>query len=179
MLCERPALCSAFERNKYQKHSSKRKNQPLVAENLNRSNQLLYVNLKKSVAEATDFINYKEKRMKKIIISADKNFDNYIHLKMYMDLNMTNINPEYITEIITEKETKAGHMAREYAHEQLFPETSFELNRAAYGSRAELIRNEEMVDYADALIIFTNKTNEPHLLTLAKRKNKEYHVVNY
>lgn len=96
-----------------------------------------------------------------------------------MDLNITNINPEYITEIITEKETEAGHMAREYAHEQLFPENSFELNRTAYGSRAELIRNEEMVDYADALIIFTNETKEPHLLTLAKRKNKEYYVVNY
>lgn len=117
--------------------------------------------------------------MKKIIITADKDFNNYIHLKMYMDLNITKINPDYVTEVITEKETKAGELAREYAHEQCFPETSFEVNQAAYGSRAELFRNEEMVDYADAVIVFTNKEKEPHLLTLAKRKNKEYHVVNY
>lgn len=117
--------------------------------------------------------------MKKIIISADKDFDNYIHLKMFLDLNITKINPEYVTEVITEKETKVGELAREYAHEQLFPETSFEVNAATYGSRAELFRNEEMVDYADAVIVFTNKEKEPHLLTLAKRKNKEYYVVNY
>lgn len=117
--------------------------------------------------------------MKKIIITADQDFDNYIHLKMYMDLNITKINPDYVTEVITEKETKAGELAREYAYEQCFPETSFEVNTAAYGSRANILRNEEMVDYADAVIIFTNKEKEHHLLTLAKRKNKEYYVVNF
>lgn len=117
--------------------------------------------------------------MKKIIIAADQEFDNYIHLKMYMDLNITKINPDYVTEVITEKETKAGELAREYAYEQCFPETSFEVNTAAYGSRANILRNEEMVDYADAVIIFTNKEKEHHLLTLAKRKNKEYYVVNF
>jgi len=114
----------------------------------------------------------------KVIIAGSRDFDDYELLRSYCDhvlQNQTDI------EIVSGTAKGADHLGERYAIEKGYRVKRFSANWEKHGRSAGYIRNEEMANYADALIAFWNGNSKgtEHMINLAKKYKLYIRINNY
>lgn len=115
----------------------------------------------------------------KIIIAGGRDFEDYNLLKEKCDKILSTINEKII--IVSGCAKGADMMGEKYANDLGHQIVYFSPNWRLYGSRAGPVRNREMVEYADSLILFWNGVNKDSvdMLEKAKEKNLSIRVIKY
>ena len=86
--------------------------------------------------------------MSKLIIAGSRTFNDY-------DLLKTNLNTlNSITEIVSGTAKGADLLGERFAVENNIPIKKFPANWSKFGKSAGFLRNKEMAEYADTLIVF-------------------------
>lgn len=109
----------------------------------------------------------------RVIIAGGREFNDYVSLCKYCDIILANkISEGYAIEIVSGDARGADKWGIEYAHDHGHALKIFKARWRIYGKRAGPMRNQEMADYADALIAFWNKKSPgtKNMITLAKLK---------
>ena len=92
--------------------------------------------------------------MFKVIIAGGRDFNDYQKLRSFC--NKVLINKKDI-EIISGKARGADSLGEKFAKENNYQIVEFPADWNKFGKKAGYIRNEDMAEYADALIAFWNK----------------------
>ncbi len=92
------------------------------------------------------------------------------HLEKYL--------PDSVTEIVSGGAKGIDTCAKEYAIENHLLLTEFLPEYNKYGRRAPLIRNLQIIDYADSVIAFWDGTSRgtAHVISVCKKKHKKVTV---
>ena len=132
---------------------------------------------------ANDFCppNYKPK--KKLIIAGSRDFSDFKLVRFVLDKEVNEI-----AEVVCGEAKGADTLGKTWAQYHNIPIKSFPADWQTYGSAAGYIRNHEMGDYADELIISTLKKSYDcnifmkfDLSNFKKIKSENHHefVINY
>lgn len=110
--------------------------------------------------------------MTKVIVAGSRSFDSYDLLKEKLDMLE-------ISEIVSGGARGADSLGEKYALENNIPIKLFPANWNQYGKSAGFIRNREMAQYADFLIVFWDGESKgtKHMIDLMKKENKNGTVV--
>lgn len=113
-----------------------------------------------------------------IIISSEK-ISNYFYLRKKLNYLLKNKTNDL--EILVQEEMAITNSIKKYAKERKFRFRSVEANWKKYGKRAGYIRNENMFNEVDGVIIFWSKQNKQinHILNLCKERNIKVKIVDY
>jgi len=108
----------------------------------------------------------------KVIIAGCRNFDDYEMLKHYVDHILQNVAQRESIEIVSGGAKGADTLGERYATERGYKITRFLADWDKYGRGAGPKRNEQMGDYADALIAFWDGQSRgtKHMIEYAKKK---------
>lgn len=108
----------------------------------------------------------------KIIIAGSRDFNDYELLKQYVDHILQNVAQREEIEIVSGGAKGADTLGERYAREREYKLTRFVAEWDKYGRSAGPRRNEQMGDYADALIAFWDGKSKgtSHMIEYAKRK---------
>jgi len=114
----------------------------------------------------------------KVIIAGCRNFDDYEMLKHYVDHILQNVAQRESIEIVSGGAKGADALGERYAMERGYKLTLFPADWDKYGRGAGPKRNEQMGDYADALIAFWDGQSRgtKHMIEYAKRKGLKVRV---
>lgn len=109
--------------------------------------------------------------MFKVIIAGSRSFNDYEKLKSFCDsvlINKTEI--EIVSGCCIRGADKLGEL---YAKERNFCLSLFPADWDKYGKSAGVIRNKDMADYADALIVFWDGVSKgtKNMIKMAEKKN--------
>ena len=114
----------------------------------------------------------------KIIIAGSRNFTDYKKLCKTCDHLL-----QYQTEIEIVSGTARGadRLGEQYAREKGYPMKQFSADWNKYGKAAGPIRNQQMANYADALITFWNGKSRgtKNMIDLAKEIGLKIRVFKY
>lgn len=112
----------------------------------------------------------------KIIIAGCRDFNNYELLKSKLDFYFQNIE---IKEIVSGACSGADKLGERYAHEHNIPVKQFPANWNVYGKQAGPLRNEQMSQYADALVAFWDGKSRgtSDMINRAKAHNLKIRIV--
>ena len=115
----------------------------------------------------------------KIIITGDRDFNNYDLLETKCDNILKNIK-ERIT-IVSGTLDGADRIGETYASNKGHLIEYIPPNRYLYGIKANMVRNKDMVALADSAIVFTNleKNGVVHIVDLIKEKGIPHRIINY
>ena len=93
--------------------------------------------------------------------------------------DLENYIPEDATEIVSGGARGIDTCARHYAHKKGLRLTEFLPDYAKYGRRAPLVRNLEIIDYADRVIAFWDgkSSGTGHVIINCKRRNKKIRIL--
>jgi len=116
----------------------------------------------------------------KIIIAGGRDFDDYKKLSDYCDYLLQNKNKGEI-EIVSGTAKGADKLGELYAEERGYNIRRFPADWGTYGKGAGYIRNDEMADYADALIIFWDGKSKgtQHMIKSADKKGLKLRIYKY
>ena len=111
----------------------------------------------------------------KVIIAGSRNFEDYDTLKKVCDFMLSRQDE---VEIVSGAAKGADTLGEIYANEKGYPIKQFPANWKQQGKRAGYLRNEEMADYADALIAFWDGESKgtEHMINLAKKRGLKVKV---
>ena len=115
----------------------------------------------------------------KIIIAGGRNFTDYQTLIKFCNLILQD---QTEIEIVSGAYYKGADLLGEkYAQEKGYKLTQFPANWKRYGKAAGPKRNEQMANYADALIAFWDGKSKgtKHMIELAKSKNLKINICFY
>lgn len=115
----------------------------------------------------------------KIIIAGGRNFTDYQTLRKFCNRILQD---QKNIEIVSGAYYKgADKLGEQYAAEKGFPITQFPANWKKYGRAAGPKRNEQMADYADALIAFWDGKSKGtnHMIELAKSRSLTINIYFY
>lgn len=114
----------------------------------------------------------------KVIIAGTRHFDDYELLKEKCDVILSK---QSEVEIVSGCAKGADTLGEIYAHERGYSITQFPAEWDRFGGRAGFIRNEEMAQYADALIAFwDNKSNGTrNMIKLANKYKLKIRVIKF
>ena len=114
----------------------------------------------------------------KVIIAGGRDFDNYPHLARVM--NYYNQMGD-ITEIVVGMALGADSHGEYWARCTGIPVTEFPAEWGKYGNRAGPVRNKEMADYADSLIVFWDGKSRgtKNMITTMEKLQKPNVVFGY
>ena len=117
--------------------------------------------------------------MIKVIIAGGRGFTNYQLLKLKCDQILVNVKKDI--QIVSGGARGADELGERYAKEKHYSVKRFEARWDIYGKRAGFIRNQEMAEYADALIAFWDgKTPGTRMMiSLAHERVLKVRVVKY
>lgn len=117
--------------------------------------------------------------MFKVIIAGTRTFDDYEALKAYADYKLGQIKEDI--EIISGGATGADALGERYAKEKGYTIKLFPADWNRYGRRAGPLRNKQMADYADALIVFWDGSSRgtKSMLELAKEQGLKIGIYKY
>ena len=103
----------------------------------------------------------------KVIIAGSRNFNNYKKLCEYCDIMLSNTNN---VEIVSGTAAGADRLGMKYAIDRLLVLKEFPADWDTFGKSAGYKRNEQMAQYADALIAFWDGKSKgtKHMIDLAK-----------
>ena len=82
-------------------------------------------------------------------------------------------------EIVSGGAQGADNLAEKYAYYAGIPVTIFKPNWDKFGKSAGFVRNSQIVEYADGVVAFWDKTSKgtEHSINLAKKANKKVTVI--
>jgi len=114
----------------------------------------------------------------KVIIAGGRDFSDYDLLSDKCDYYLaekTNV------EVVSGGAKGADKLGERYSKEKNLPVKIFLADWATLGKRAGFVRNEEMAEYADALIAFWDGDSKgtKHMIDIAKEKGLSVKVVEY
>lgn len=113
--------------------------------------------------------------MKKIAVYTSVQFSNLILLRDHLNPLITSEN-----DILLCSETiSVFQLVQMYAKEKNISVKSFQANWKLYGNNADKMRDKEMIDFADELVVFEDDENERmnFLKSLAVEKGIEVHIL--
>lgn len=116
----------------------------------------------------------------KVIIAGGRDFNDYNLMIDKLDDIFANLKPIDV-EIVCGEANGADKLGKRYGREHDCKIKSFPANWNEYGKSAGYIRNEEMAKYADAAVIFWNKSSKgtKHMIDLAKKYNLKLRIIYY
>ena len=114
----------------------------------------------------------------RVIIAGGRDFDDFRTLSetcIHMLQNKHNV------EIVSGTANGADKLGEQFARFMGYPIKQFPPNWDEFGKSGGYRRNEEMAEYADALIAFWDKSSKgtKHMIDLAKKHNLKVKVVKY
>jgi hypothetical protein len=114
----------------------------------------------------------------KVIIAGGRYFDNYDLLCQKVDYYLSR---QSKVEIVSGAAKGADKLGERYAEERQYPIKRFIADWGTWGKRAGYLRNEEMAEYADALIAFWDGRSKgtKHMINLAKKLNLSIRIIRY
>lgn len=114
----------------------------------------------------------------KIIIAGGRLFSDYPFLKLKCD-NI--IGGRIGIEIVSGTAKGADKLGERYAKEKGFYISEFPANWDDHGKKAGYLRNDQMAQYADALIAFWDGTSSgtKHMIDLANERGLKVRVIKY
>lgn len=118
----------------------------------------------------------------KIIIAGSRSFTDFDLLKKKCDYYLSDaIANNYNIEIVSGTAKGADKLGESYALEKGYHIAFFPADWKKHGKRAGYLRNQEMADYADALIVFWDGESRGtmHMIDLAKKKGIPVRIVKY
>lgn len=110
----------------------------------------------------------------KTIIAGSRNITNYEALQHAVTKSQFTI-----TEVVSGGARGADKLGEDYAHNNSLQLTTMPADWNAHGKRAGYLRNEEMANYAEALIALWDghSSGTKHMINLAKRKGLKVFVL--
>lgn len=117
--------------------------------------------------------------MFKVIIAGTRTFDDYEALKAYADYKLGQIKEDI--EIISGGATGADALGERYAKEKGYTIKRFPADWNRYGKKAGPLRNKQMADYADAVIIFWDGSSRgtKNMLEIAREQGLKIGIYKY
>lgn len=117
--------------------------------------------------------------MFKVIIAGTRTFDDYEALKAYADYKLGQIKEDI--EIISGGATGADALGERYAKEKGYTIKRFPADWNRYGRKAGPLRNKQMADYADAVIIFWDGSSRgtKNMLEIAREQGLKIGIYKY
>jgi hypothetical protein len=114
----------------------------------------------------------------KVIIAGGRDFDDYDLLCEKCDKILSR---QTEIEIVSGRVRGADQLGERYAKERNYPIKMFAADWNRYGKRAGYIRNEDMANYGDGLILFWNGISKgsEHMLNTAKEWNLKIRIIIY
>jgi YspA, cpYpsA-related SLOG family len=114
----------------------------------------------------------------KVIIAGGRTFNDFGLLCEKCDnilVNQTDI------EIVSGTANGADKLGERYASKRGYPCTRFPANWNKFGKSAGYLRNKEMAEYGDALIVFWDGKSKgtKHMIDLAENFELKIRVINY
>lgn len=115
----------------------------------------------------------------KVIVAGGRDFNNYSLLRQKMDSLLANRLPA--VEIVCGKARGADTLGETYAKERGLQIKYFPAEWDKYGRSAGYRRNNQMAEYADAVVAFWDGKSRgtEHMINLAKEKGLAIRIVNY
>ena len=116
--------------------------------------------------------------MFKVIVAGGRDFSDYDLLKSKLDNLLVDRDP---VEIVSGTARGADKLGEFYAKRTQLAVALFPANWDLYGKSAGYRRNEEMAEYADALVAFWDGKSRgtKHMIDLANKSGIQVRVVNY
>jgi hypothetical protein len=113
----------------------------------------------------------------KLIIAGSRNYEDYQQFKVYVDYFTQNIFPNI--EIVSGNARGPDKMAIRYAVEHNLNYRIFNADWEGHGKAAGPIRNEQMANYADALLAFWDGKSRgtKHMIDIARLAELKVRVV--
>jgi major membrane immunogen (membrane-anchored lipoprotein) len=113
----------------------------------------------------------------KVIIAGSRGFKDYELLKKVCDKMLSNTNKPEI-EIVSGTALGADTLGERYAIERAYKLRRFPADWNKHGKKSGYIRNKEMAEYADALIIFWDKISKgsKHMIDLARARGLKIRI---
>jgi predicted Rossmann fold nucleotide-binding protein DprA/Smf involved in DNA uptake len=113
--------------------------------------------------------------MFKVIIAGSRSFNDYEKLKDFCDkvlINQTEI------EVVSGNAAGADRLGERYAKEKGHSLKIFKADWDKYNKKAGVLRNQEMANYADALIAFWDGKSKgtEDMIKKAKKQNKKVRI---
>lgn len=117
--------------------------------------------------------------MFRVIIAGSRNFNDYEFLKLTMDHLLTNITNEIC--IVCGMAKGADLLGERYANERGYKVCRFPADWNSFGKSAGFVRNEEMAQNADALVVFWDGKSRgtQHMIRTAERYKLKVRVKKY
>ena len=118
----------------------------------------------------------------KVIVGGSRSFTDAKLLKEKCDYYLSDaVAKNYDIEIVSGTAKGADRLGENYALEKGYHIAFFPANWSGYGKRAGYLRNEEMANYADALICFWDGESRGtmHMIDIAKKKGLPVRIVKY
>lgn len=115
----------------------------------------------------------------KVIIAGGRDFDDYDTLSKVCDYMLQN---QSEVEIVSGAANGADNLGEQYAHERGYQNKAFPADWNTYGKAAAgPIRNEQMAQYADALIAFWDGQSRgtKNMISLAKQYELKIKIHRY
>lgn len=108
--------------------------------------------------------------MLKVIVAGSRHFTDYTAVKSALDYYLSN---QKEVEIVSGCAQGADSLGEQYARENGLPVKRFPADWETYGRAAGPIRNKQMAEYADALVLFWNGSSpgSKNMLENAKKMN--------
>jgi len=113
----------------------------------------------------------------KVIIAGGRNFSDYEKLKSFCDETLSD-NTDI--EIVSGKASGADNLGEQYAKEKGYPVKEFPADWKL-GRGAGYIRNTQMANYSDALIVFWDGKSKgsKNMIETARNKSLKIYVCRY
>jgi Protein of unknown function (DUF2493). len=114
----------------------------------------------------------------KVIIAGGRKFNDYSLLSSVCDHMLQN---QEEIEIVSGTAGGADRLGERYAEEKGYKLTKFPADWEKFGKGAGYIRNKQMAEYADALIVFWDgeSSGTKHMINLAKKEGIKVKIVRY
>ena len=122
-----------------------------------------------------------DKKYFRVIIAGSRNFNNYELLKKECDAFLSDKKEKYNITIISGGARGADFYGEKYAQDEGFSLEVFPADWKKFGKSAGFRRNEQMAEFADALIAFWDGKSHgtKHMIDTATEKGMNVSVVNY
>jgi len=116
----------------------------------------------------------------RVIVAGSRSFNDYAVLRMACDKLLARKKHTHTIVIISGMAKGADTIGEQYAHERGYTVERFPADWQQYGKAAGPIRNRQMVDNADALIVFWDgqSAGTRNMIMMAKKKGLAVRIYN-
>ena len=118
-------------------------------------------------------------KMFNVVVAGGEEFNNYELLSERLDLLLSK-RTEYVV-IVTTFENGVASEAARYGRNNSIVVANIPAHYEEHGNKADIMRNYEMINLADAVVCFSNGKSEitNHLIASAKEYATPIRVINY